>query len=150
MVLILIRMQFNLILIRMHIHGLSHWPVASSTHDSVRQSTATVVTIFASSTHDSGLLAFVYEKNIHLICDEIYSGSVFSAPKFTSIAEILATDKISQTERVHIVYSLSKDLGLPGFRVGVIPSFYCEAIETLVCNWCVYATDILILPSHGL
>jgi aspartate/methionine/tyrosine aminotransferase len=63
------------------------------------------------------LLSFVYEKNIHLVCDEIYSGSVFSDPKFTSIKEILATDKISQTNRVHIVYSLYKDLGLPGFRV---------------------------------
>eukprot|EP00253_Pinus_taeda_P033438 PITA_33438 len=69
------------------------------------------------------LLAFVYEKNIHLVCNEIYSGSVFSYPKFTSIAEILAADKISQTDRVHIVYSLYKDLGLPGFRVGVIYSY---------------------------
>jgi len=69
------------------------------------------------------LLAFVSEKNIHLVCDEIYSGSVFSSPKFTSIAEILATENITQRERVHIVYSLSKDLGLPGFRVGVIYSY---------------------------
>jgi len=69
------------------------------------------------------LLAFVSEKNIHLVCDEIYSGSVFSSPKFTSIADILATDKTYQSERVHIIYSLSKDLGLPGFRVGVIYSY---------------------------
>eukprot|EP00253_Pinus_taeda_P032651 PITA_32651 len=69
------------------------------------------------------LLAFASDKNIHLVCDEIYSGSVFSSPKFTSIAEILVTNKISQTEFVHIVYSLSKDLGLPGFRVGVIYSY---------------------------
>lgn len=69
------------------------------------------------------LLAFVYEKNIHLVCDEIYSGSVFSSPKFTSIAEILVTENISQTDRVHIVYSFNEDLGLPGFRVGVIYSY---------------------------
>nr|ABM60749.1 ACC synthase [Picea engelmannii x Picea glauca] len=69
------------------------------------------------------LLAFVSGKNIHLVCDEIYSGSVFSSPKSTSIAEILATDKTYQSERVHIIYSLSKDLGLPGFRVGVIYSY---------------------------
>jgi aspartate/methionine/tyrosine aminotransferase len=61
------------------------------------------------------LLAFVSKKNIHLVYNEIYSGSVFSSPKFTRIAEILATDKISQKEHVHIVYSLSKDLGLLGF-----------------------------------
>lgn len=69
------------------------------------------------------LLAFVSAKNIHLVCDEIYSGSVFSSPKFTSISEILATQKTSQSELVHIIYSLSKDLGLPGFRVGVIYSY---------------------------
>lgn len=70
------------------------------------------------------LLGFVSEKNIHLVCDEIYSGSVFSSPKkFTSIAEILGNGKIYESERVHIVYSLSKDLGLPGFRVGVIYSY---------------------------
>ena len=69
------------------------------------------------------LLAFVFEKNIHLVCDEIYSGSVFSSPKLTSIAEVLATDKISEREHFHIIYSLSKDLGLPGFRVGVIYSY---------------------------
>lgn len=70
------------------------------------------------------LLGFVSEKNINLVCDEIYSGSIFSSPKkFTSIAEILATNKNYQSKRVHILYSLSKDLGLPGFRVGVIYSY---------------------------
>jgi len=43
------------------------------------------------------LLAFVSRKNIHLVCYEIYSGSVFSSPKFISMEEILATNKISLT-----------------------------------------------------
>ncbi|GFY86669.1 1-aminocyclopropane-1-carboxylate synthase 9 [Actinidia rufa] len=71
------------------------------------------------------LLTFTTSKNIHLISDEIYSGTVFSSPDFVvSIMEVLK-DSSHSTEvwnRVHIVYSLSKDLGLPGFRVGAIYS----------------------------
>ncbi|XP_044470729.1 1-aminocyclopropane-1-carboxylate synthase-like [Mangifera indica] len=71
------------------------------------------------------LVNFISSKNIHLISDEIYSGTVFSSPGFISIMEILKERKLDDTEvwrRVHIVYSLSKDLGLPGFRVGAIYS----------------------------
>ncbi|XP_072965727.1 1-aminocyclopropane-1-carboxylate synthase 7-like [Typha angustifolia] len=77
------------------------------------------------------ILDFATRKNIHLISDEIYSGSVFSQPEFVSIAEIVeAQDCRSSSERVHIVYSLSKDLGLPGFRVGTIYSYNNEVVTT--------------------
>ncbi|KAL9251774.1 1-aminocyclopropane-1-carboxylate synthase 3-like protein [Drosera capensis] len=71
------------------------------------------------------LFKFISSKGMHLISDEIYAGTVFSAPKFISAKEILEEKKWAQSEarqRVHIVYSLSKDLGLPGFRVGAIYS----------------------------
>ncbi|KAG8477078.1 hypothetical protein CXB51_030109 [Gossypium anomalum] len=71
------------------------------------------------------LINFITDKEIHLISDEIYSGTVFSSPGFVSIMEVLKDRSLEQTpvwERVHIVYSLSKDLGLPGFRVGAIYS----------------------------
>ncbi|XP_059643085.1 1-aminocyclopropane-1-carboxylate synthase 3 [Cornus florida] len=71
------------------------------------------------------LVTFITAKNIHLISDEIYSGTVFSSPGFVSIMEVLIDRNCMNTEvwnRVHIVYSLSKDLGLPGFRVGAIYS----------------------------
>ncbi|XP_052204923.1 1-aminocyclopropane-1-carboxylate synthase 3-like isoform X2 [Diospyros lotus] len=72
------------------------------------------------------LVSFISLKNIHLISDEIYSGTVFSSPEFVSVMEILNKKKYSADvelwNRVHIVYSLSKDLGLPGFRVGAIYS----------------------------
>ncbi|KAK6923921.1 Aminotransferase, class I/classII [Dillenia turbinata] len=71
------------------------------------------------------LLNFVNAKDIHLISDEIYSGTVFKAPGFISVMEVLHDKKLENTDvwnRVHIVYSLSKDLGLPGFRVGAIYS----------------------------
>ncbi|KAI8030896.1 1-aminocyclopropane-1-carboxylate synthase [Camellia lanceoleosa] len=72
------------------------------------------------------LLGFVIAKSIHLISDEIYSGTVFSSPGFISVMEVLKDTKYRMNaevwNRVHIVYSLSKDLGLPGFRVGAIYS----------------------------
>lgn len=71
------------------------------------------------------LLTFVSTKQIHLISDEIYSGTVFNSPKFVSVMEVLIENNYMYTDvwdRVHIVYSLSKDLGLPGFRVGAIYS----------------------------
>ncbi|CAI0543769.1 unnamed protein product [Linum tenue] len=77
------------------------------------------------------ILDFAVAKNIHLVSDEIYSGSTFSSAEFVSIAEVLESrgSRHVDRERVHIVYSLSKDLGLPGFRVGTIYS-YNDAVVT--------------------
>lgn len=71
------------------------------------------------------LLNFISAKGIHLISDEIYSGTVFNSPNFVSVMEVLLERNFQNTQvwnRVHMVYSLSKDLGLPGFRVGAIYS----------------------------
>lgn len=60
-----------------------------------------------------------------MVSDEIYSGTVFDSPSFVSITEALTDRKLEDTQvwnRIHIVYSLSKDLGVPGFRVGMIYS----------------------------
>ncbi|KAI9119185.1 hypothetical protein K1719_009860 [Acacia pycnantha] len=76
------------------------------------------------------ILEFVTRKNIHLVSDEIYSGSAFSADEFVSVAEILEARNYKDAERVHIVYSLSKDLGLPGFRVGTIYSYNDKVVTT--------------------
>lgn len=76
------------------------------------------------------ILDFATRKNIHLVSDEIYSGSTFSSSEFVSIAEILEARDYKDSERVHIVYSLSKDLGLPGFRVGTIYSYNDKVVTT--------------------
>lgn len=70
------------------------------------------------------LVTFTNHKNIHLVCDEIYAATVFSQPEFTSIAEIIEEDKICcNRDLIHIIYSLSKDMGFPGFRVGIVYSY---------------------------
>ncbi|VFQ70287.1 unnamed protein product [Cuscuta campestris] len=71
------------------------------------------------------LIRFIDAKGIHLISDEIYSGTVFDSPGFVSVMEVLTERNYVNSDvwdRIHIVYSLSKDLGLPGFRVGAIYS----------------------------
>lgn len=67
------------------------------------------------------LANFVAAKDIHLVSDEIYSGTNFDFPGFVSVSEV-TKNKPHMSGRVHIVYSLSKDLGLPGFRIGAIYS----------------------------
>ncbi|MBA0623686.1 hypothetical protein Godav_009135 [Gossypium davidsonii] len=71
------------------------------------------------------LITFAMAKNIHVISDEDFSGTVFDSPGFISILEAAMDRNLENTDvwsRIHIVYSLSKDLGLPGFRVGMIYS----------------------------
>ncbi|RRT34082.1 hypothetical protein B296_00051792 [Ensete ventricosum] len=67
------------------------------------------------------VIDFVVAKDIHLISDEVYSGTNFDSPGFISVMEAMQSRK-NVAHRVHLVYSLSKDLGLPGFRVGAIYS----------------------------
>ncbi|KAL1223543.1 1-aminocyclopropane-1-carboxylate synthase 11 [Cardamine amara subsp. amara] len=68
------------------------------------------------------LLTFTSTKKIHMVSDEIYSGTVFDSPEFTSLLEVAKDKNMDLDEKIHVVYSLSKDLGLPGFRVGLIYS----------------------------
>ncbi|XP_022757455.1 1-aminocyclopropane-1-carboxylate synthase-like [Durio zibethinus] len=68
------------------------------------------------------IVSFINEQNIHLVFDEIYAATVFSSPRFISIAEIIQ-DMDCNRDLIHIVYSLSKDMGFPGFRVGIVYSF---------------------------
>ncbi|KAK8964094.1 1-aminocyclopropane-1-carboxylate synthase [Platanthera guangdongensis] len=69
------------------------------------------------------LLRFANHRRIHLVCDEIFGGTVFGSTRFTSLSEALEADPSADRRLVHVVCSLSKDLGLPGFRVGVIYSY---------------------------
>jgi aspartate/methionine/tyrosine aminotransferase len=76
----------------------------------------------------TSLLSFTQDKKIHLLVNEIYAGCTFEECTFTSIAEILDTQKCNRSY-VHVIYGLSKDLGLAGFRVGVLYSWNKQVLE---------------------
>ncbi|XP_076946717.1 1-aminocyclopropane-1-carboxylate synthase-like [Bidens hawaiensis] len=81
------------------------------------------------------LMRFINDKNIHLVCDEIYAATIFNTPEFVSISEVLQEmeqEPMNQVNRklVHIIYSLSKDMGLPGFRVGILYSYNDHFVNT--------------------
>ncbi|GFP98393.1 probable aminotransferase acs12 [Phtheirospermum japonicum] len=69
------------------------------------------------------LLDFARERNIHIISDEIFAGSTYGNEEFVSMAEIVDSEDHADKDRVHVVYGLSKDFCIPGFRVGVVYSF---------------------------
>ncbi|XP_050235830.1 1-aminocyclopropane-1-carboxylate synthase-like [Mercurialis annua] len=68
------------------------------------------------------LVNFINERNIHLVIDEIYAATIFNSPNFISISEIIQ-EMDCNYDLIHLIYSLSKDMGLPGFRVGIIYSY---------------------------
>ncbi|XP_021748642.1 1-aminocyclopropane-1-carboxylate synthase-like [Chenopodium quinoa] len=76
------------------------------------------------------LVNFVNDKRIHLVCDEIYAATVFSLPRYTSVAEIVTDMPHVNLDLIHIVYSLSKDMGMPGFRVGIVYSYNDRVVTT--------------------
>ncbi|KAK7340311.1 hypothetical protein VNO77_21013 [Canavalia gladiata] len=75
------------------------------------------------------IVSFINEKDIHLVCDEIYAGTVFRAPCFVSVSEVIQDMEHCKLELIHIVYSLSKDMGLPGFRVGIVYSYNDDVVR---------------------
>ncbi|KAH9622682.1 hypothetical protein KSS87_017873, partial [Heliosperma pusillum] len=71
------------------------------------------------------LTDFATEKNIHIISIESFVGSKSnhsdSEDQFVSMAQVVESEDV-EPNRIHIVYSLSDDLSLPGFNTAVIYS----------------------------
>ncbi|KAF2446658.1 PLP-dependent transferase [Karstenula rhodostoma CBS 690.94] len=73
-------------------------------------------------------LRFCQKHKIHFISDEVYALSIFPNPEmptpipFTSVLSLDLVEMGVDTSRVHMVWSLSKDLGQSGFRMGCMVS----------------------------
>lgn len=77
-------------------------------------------------------VAWCRRNHLHLISDEIYAASVFApGVHHTSAVAFAASDPEWATSHLHVLYGLSKDFGLSGFRVGVIYSAGTELHEAL-------------------
>ena len=63
----------------------------------------------------TNLVEWCRDRSIHLVSDEVYALSIHDGTTFTSVANV--TDL---GEDVHIVWSISKDFSVSGFRCGVL------------------------------
>ncbi|KAF2575048.1 hypothetical protein F2Q70_00003405 [Brassica cretica] len=75
------------------------------------------------------LVKFTNDKGIHLIADEIYAATSFGESEFISVAEVIDEIPDCNSDLIHIVYSLSKDMGLPGLRVGIVYSYNDRVVQ---------------------
>ena len=78
------------------------------------------------------LMAFCQEKGLHYISDEVFAMSVFGGEgdeKFTSALALVDDGEKSPIDanRVHVIYSMSKDFGSAGIRM------VCHCILFLPC-----------------
>jgi 1-aminocyclopropane-1-carboxylate synthase 1/2/6 len=71
-------------------------------------------------------LDFCEAHNIHCIFDEIYGNSVHSGEGFVSAFALPASS--AHRQRLHLVYGMSKDFTIAGFRIGV---YYSENEQVL-------------------
>ncbi|KAL4783356.1 hypothetical protein BJX76DRAFT_368480 [Aspergillus varians] len=70
---------------------------------------------------------FCHDRDLHLICDEVYALSYFGGNEscstpFTSILNLDIEEMGCDLSRVHVVWSISKDFGCSGLRLGCVVS----------------------------
>ncbi|KAL4034362.1 hypothetical protein IC575_007497 [Cucumis melo] len=92
---------------------------------------------------------FAIANAIHIVSDEIYSATVFEHPKFRTVMDP-NLQKFPIWDRIHLVYSLSKDLGLPGFRVGMIYSNDLAVVDaaTKMSSFCLVSSQTQYFVSQ--
>ncbi|XP_077994771.1 1-aminocyclopropane-1-carboxylate synthase-like protein 1 isoform X2 [Glandiceps talaboti] len=65
-------------------------------------------------------LDFAHRHSLHVVIDEIYMGTIFHQDvNFTSV---LSLDCVPDPHRTHLIWGLSKDFGMAGYRCGVLHS----------------------------
>ncbi|CAN0364642.1 unnamed protein product, partial [Ascophyllum nodosum] len=76
-------------------------------------------------------IAWARKRELHVVVDEVYANSVHRPhATFRSVGS-LAADGCPMGDDVHLVYGLSKDFGVAGWRMGVLYSENKEVVSTL-------------------
>ncbi|KAL0305214.1 UNVERIFIED_CONTAM: 1-aminocyclopropane-1-carboxylate synthase 2 [Sesamum calycinum] len=88
------------------------------------------------------LVTFINDKQIHFLCDEVYAATVFRSPEFVSVSEIIEEVECNRN-LIHLLYGLAKDLGLSGFRVGIVYSY-----NDTVMNLCRKMSMVCLVSSQ--
>ncbi|KAE8320030.1 pyridoxal phosphate-dependent transferase [Aspergillus transmontanensis] len=71
-------------------------------------------------------MAFCQRRNIHLVSDEVFALSSFASPDFTNPEPFVSCISINPSragcdpQRIHVVWSMSKDLSASGVRLGCV------------------------------
>ncbi|KAL9079003.1 MAG: hypothetical protein Q9157_002102 [Trypethelium eluteriae] len=106
------------------------------------------------------LVAFCARENLHFISDEVYALSVYRpGSRFVSALSISGEDSLENRSkfegRIHVIYSLSKDFGCSGIRLGALitqsaPQVYLACALALTNQVSVFTSHLAttaLLPS---
>lgn len=85
-------------------------------------------------------MAFCQRRNIHLVSDEAFALSSFTSPDFTNPEHFISCLSIDPSrvgcdpQRIHVVWSMSKDLSASGVRLvrSQLPLFLLPWINSRV------------------
>ncbi|KAL4865151.1 pyridoxal phosphate-dependent transferase [Aspergillus spectabilis] len=80
-------------------------------------------------------LSFCDAQGLHFVSDEVYAMSSFlsddtDSPPFISALSMLSTVPVAMASRVHVAWSMSKDFGCSGIRLGCIVSQFNHTLRT--------------------
>ncbi|KAL0456649.1 UNVERIFIED_CONTAM: 1-aminocyclopropane-1-carboxylate synthase 2 [Sesamum latifolium] len=73
---------------------------------------------------------------------KVYAATVFRSPEFVSVSEIIEEVECNRN-LIHVLYGLAKDLGLSGFRVGIVYSY-----NDTVMNLCRKMSMVCLVSSQ--
>ena len=86
--------------------------------------------------------------HIHLVSDEVYATTIFN-PKATFVSVVaVAASRGVDPNYIHVIYGLSKDFAMSGFRVGIFYSRCAQLVKAL-SNISMF-TSVSSLSQHAL
>uniref|UniRef100_A0A3Q3XC79 Aminotransferase class I/classII large domain-containing protein n=1 Tax=Mola mola TaxID=94237 RepID=A0A3Q3XC79_MOLML len=76
-----------------------------------------------------GFLEFAKRYELHVIVDELYMLTVFD--ESVTFHSVLSADSLPDPQRTHVVWGLSKDFAMAGFRIGTLYTENSHLVEAV-------------------